>query len=366
MFTDSIIITAEYLPQSLPLHVDFRISRGALVAADSVFIRLTDEHGVCGLGEAAPFPTLTGDTQAIVCDVAGQYLKQIVGLKPASVLERVHGDWRKKLYALSPSFLAGLELAVLDLRARQSSIPLHAYFGEVGQLHQLTDITLPIMPAEDVGGFWNLYSGCGFRAVKVKVGGQSSGQDADRIEELYRLLPAGTKLSLDGNQGCTVTSSLDLLAALRNRGIVPFCFEQPLPESDFTGMTELTAKSPVSICADELVKTVDDARRVVRERAAHMINLKFMKSGVAESAAIASIAKSAGLGLMIGGMVETEVGMTASLHFAAGTGLIDWLDLDTPFFIANRVTASSPYHPGQAQLVCPSSPGLGLELVPSR
>jgi L-alanine-DL-glutamate epimerase-like enolase superfamily enzyme len=364
MFTDSIIVTAEYLPQSLPLHVDFRISRGALVAADSVFIQLSDERGNIGLGEAAPFPALTGDTQAIVCEVAGQYLKQVIGLTTAAGLECVQGELRKQLFAVSPSFLAGLELALLDLRARQSAIPLHQYFGDAGQLQQLTDITLPIMPAADVGGFWSLYSECGFRAVKIKVGGHSSGEDADRIEELYRLLPAGTKLSLDGNQGCTVASSLELLGALKNRGIVPFCFEQPLPESDFTGMTELTAKSPVPICADELVKTVADAKRVVRERAARMINLKFMKSGVTESGAIAKIAKSAGLGLMIGGMVETEVGMTASLHFAAGTGLIDWLDLDTPFFIAQRVTVASPYHPGHAQLVCPSSPGLGLELIP--
>jgi L-alanine-DL-glutamate epimerase-like enolase superfamily enzyme len=364
MFSDSIIVTAEYLPQSLPLHMDFRISRGALVAADSVFIRLTDEHGVTGLGEAAPFPTLTGDTQAIVCDVAEQYLKQVIGLPPAAGLERVHAELRKQLFGVSPSFLAGLELALLDLRARQNGIPLHRCFGDAGQLQQLTDITLPIMPAADVGGFWSLYSKCGFLAVKVKVGGQSSAQDADRIEELHRLLPAGIKMSLDGNQGCTVTSSLELLCALKNRGIVPFCFEQPLPESDFSGMTELTAKSPVSICADELVKTVADAKRVVRERAAHMINLKFMKSGVAESMEIATLAKSAGLGLMIGGMVETEVGMTASLHFAAGTGLIDWLDLDTPFFIADRVTTASPYHAGHAQLMCPSSPGLGLELIP--
>jgi L-alanine-DL-glutamate epimerase-like enolase superfamily enzyme len=363
MIDESSIVAAEYVPKNLPLYMDFRISRGALVAADSVFIQLSDEQGNIGLGEAAPFPALTGDTQVIVCEVAKQYLKQVIGLNPAAGLERVHGELRKLLFDVSPSFLTGLELALVDLRARQRRIPLHQYFGDAAQLQQLTDITLPIMPAADVSGFWDLYSERGFRAVKIKVGGHSSGEDADRIQELARFLPSGTEISLDGNQGCTVSSSLELLAALRNRGIVPFCFEQPLPESDFSGMTELTAKSPVPICADELVKTAADAKRVVRERAAHMINLKFMKSGVAESMAIATIAKSAGLGLMIGGMVETEVGMTASLHFAAGTGLIDWLDLDTPFFIADRVTASSPYHPGQAQLVCPSFPGLGLDLV---
>lgn len=364
MTDDSIIVAAHYLPLSLPLHMDFRISRGALVAADSVFIQLSDEQGNVGLGEAAPFPALTGDTQAIVCDVASQFLKQIVEMPAAAALERVQVEWRKQLFDVSPSFLAGLELALLDLRSQRLRIPLHAAFGQAAQLHQLTDITLPIMPAADVSGFWSLYSECGFCAVKIKVGGQSSGEDADRILELCRFLPPTTKLSLDGNQGCTVTSGLELLSALEKRGIVPFCFEQPLPEADFAGMTELTAKSPVPICADELVKTVDDARRVVRERAANMINLKFMKSGVAESAAIAKIAKSAGLGLMIGGMVETEVAMTASLHFAAGTGIIDWLDLDTPFFIAQRVTAVSPYHARQAQLVCPSSMGLGLELMP--
>jgi L-alanine-DL-glutamate epimerase-like enolase superfamily enzyme len=68
--------------------------------------------------------------------------------------------------------------------------------------------------------------------------------------------------------------------------------------------------------------------------------------------------------LMIGGMLETEVTMTASLHFACGTGLVRYFDLDTPFFLTQRVTAASPWHRNDARLTLPTGPGLGLELAP--
>jgi L-alanine-DL-glutamate epimerase-like enolase superfamily enzyme len=66
---------------------------------------------------------------------------------------------------------------------------------------------------------------------------------------------------------------------------------------------------------------------------------------------------------MIGGMVESELAMTASLHAVCGTGLISVCDLDTPFFLTERFTRHSPYHAHTAQLLLPSGNGLGLQLT---
>jgi L-alanine-DL-glutamate epimerase-like enolase superfamily enzyme len=74
----------------------------------------------------------------------------------------------------------------------------------------------------------------------------------------------------------------------------------------------------------------------VQERAANVINIKLMKSGVVEALEIAAIARAAGLGLMIGGMVESILAMTMSAHFAAGLGGFRFVDLDTPLFLATN------------------------------
>ena len=45
------------------------------------------------------------------------------------------------------------------------------------------------------------------------------------------------------------------------------------------------------------------------------------------------LGKANGMKLMIGGMMETSLAMTASAHLASGLGGFDYIDLDTPFFI---------------------------------
>ena len=66
-----------------------------------------------------------------------------------------------------------------------------------------------------------------------------------------------------------------------------------------------------------------------------------MKCGLFEAREIALVARANGIKLMIGGMMETSLAMTASAHLAAGLGCFDFIDLDTPFFI--RDGTANPY-----------------------
>jgi L-alanine-DL-glutamate epimerase-like enolase superfamily enzyme len=347
--------------KKLPLRMPFAISKGTLESSDNVFFFVKDSSQLMGLGESAPFPVLTGDTAQIVEDIGNVILRSFLGLTVDQGLREILQTLRKEYWTQSPTILTGIEMALLDLRAKQMGISLSRAFGTSNLAQLRSDITLPIMPTSQVPEFWGHFSSHEFLEIKVKVGGHGVSEDADRVEHVSSLAPKGTKVSLDGNQGCTVESSLELLKTLAMRGIHPTLFEQPLNEKAFEGMAELSRKTETPICADELVKTKEDAIRAVLASSCKMINLKFMKLGIHEAIMIAGVAKSAGLGLMIGGMVETEVAMSSSLHFACGSGLIDWLDLDTPFFFGEAVTDDSPWHRGKASLICPNGPGLGIQ-----
>ena len=61
-----------------------------------------------------------------------------------------------------------------------------------------------------------------------------------------------------------------------------------------------------------------------------------MKAGISEALEIVSIAREAGIGLMIGGNIESILAMTASACFAAGLGGFGYADLDTPLFLAEN------------------------------
>jgi L-alanine-DL-glutamate epimerase-like enolase superfamily enzyme len=69
-----------------------------------------------------------------------------------------------------------------------------------------------------------------------------------------------------------------------------------------------------------------------------------MKYGFDEAIAIHRFAMERGLGLMIGGMVEAKMAMSASACFAAALGGFDFVDLDTPLFLAD-----DPFDGGYAQ-----------------
>lgn len=344
------------------LHLPFNISKGAVEKVANVLIALTDAEGGVGIGEAAPFPVLTGDTQEIALLASQELTSLLMGLSPAAALEKLHNQlWHS--FSHAPSARTGVEIALWDLHARQLGCPLWALWGRAGLSSAITDITLPCIPAADVEHFWNCFSSHNFPYVKVKVGGGPIEDDVARIMALMNCSGKNLRISLDGNQGFQVESAKRLVFELVARKIDPLFFEQPLPEDDFAGMARLSEMLPIPVCADETVKTLSDAIKVVNDKCARMINLKFMKSGVRESLLIAEVARRCSIPLMIGGMVESEIAMTASLHAVCGTGAIQWCDLDTPFFLRSRPTVQSPYHRGNSELVLPGGVGLGLSLA---
>lgn len=131
-------------------------------------------------------------------------------------------------------------------------------------------------------------------------------------------------------------TTLALLGALRVQGLRPALLEQPVPADDREGLRQLTRWSGVPVAADESAASAASVLSLAAERAADVVNIKLMKCGVVEALEIAAIARAAGLGLMIGGMVRSMLAMTMSAHFAAGLGGFSFVDLDTPMFLAEN------------------------------
>ena len=89
-----------------------------------------------------------------------------------------------------------------------------------------------------------------------------------------------------------------------------------------------------------------------------------MPVGVAEAVAMGAVARAAGLDLMIGGMVEAEIAMGFSAHMVRGLGGFRFVDLDTPLFLAARISIGGVVFDGP-HLVVGDAPGLGAVLLES-
>lgn len=117
--------------------------------------------------------------------------------------------------------------------------------------------------------------------------------------------------------------------------VTPVLFEQPVHRDDWEGLghvTRVAKKYGVSVAADESCRGVDDVQKIVEGNLADVLNIKLAKVGVLGALEIIEMARTSGLDLMIGGMVETRLAMGFAGHLAAGLGCFKYA-LDTSSFI---------------------------------
>lgn len=319
-------------PLDIPLHSPFGIAGGAQDVARNLLVTVELANGIRGYGEAAPFPAFNGETQA-GAQAAIESVRSAIEGADAREWRAIACLLREQIGGYGSARCA-IETAVLDALTRHYGLPLYVFFGGAGYTLE-TDMTITTGTVEAAALATLDILDRGIRQIKVKIGGSDLSHDLARITAIRAIAP-DAPLILDGNGGLTAEAMLELLGALRLQQIVPALVEQPVPADDWAGMRQLVQWGGAPIAADETASSALNVLRIAHERAAHVINIKLMKTGVVEALEMAAIARAAGLGLMIGGMVESILAMTMSAHFAAGLGGFRFVDLDTPFFLAEN------------------------------
>ncbi|MDQ5977859.1 MAG: hypothetical protein QG602_831, partial [Verrucomicrobiota bacterium] len=347
-----------FVPLDIPLFVPFGISGGTQPAANNVLARIELVDGTVGYGEAAPLPPYNGETQA-------DALRTLAMMRPA-VCGHDAADWRRVAErarvaggAACGSAQCALEMALLDALTRQRHQPLWQFFGGAGTELE-TDMTVTTGTAAQAAEDARAIRARGIRQIKVKVGGiRGPAHDLERIGAIAAAAP-DSPLILDGNAGIRREHARELVRGLRAAGITPALLEQWLPKADLDGMRELRETSGWLVAADESACTVEDVVRIADARAADCVNIKLMKAGVAVALDLAQAARAQGLGLMIGGNVESILAMTVSACFACGLGGFRFADLDTPWFLAENPFAGGFEAVGGRLSVAPITAGHGV------
>jgi L-alanine-DL-glutamate epimerase-like enolase superfamily enzyme len=333
--TSSLVRSVAVAPLDLALLVPFGISGGEQPAARNVLVTVELADGTRGYGEGAPLPPYNGETQA----------DALAALAPAPgwMPGRDARDWRELSAELARraagrrtgSARCALETALLDALARQEGTSLWRRWGGAGREVE-TDMTVTTGSTAQAAESARAIRRRGIRIIKVKVGGVGGpAGDLARIAAIVEAAP-DAPLILDGNAGLSRAGAAELARGLKAAAIHPLLLEQWLPKDDWAGLRALGAETGWTVAADESVASAADARRLVEERAAAVINIKLMKAGIAEALDVVAIARAAGIGLMIGGNVESILAMTTSACFAAGLGGFGYADLDTPWFLAEN------------------------------
>jgi L-alanine-DL-glutamate epimerase-like enolase superfamily enzyme len=328
VYADTIVDLAAS-PLNIPLKAPFVVATARLDAVENVIIRVKLSDGSVGWGEASTLPPITVENQQLALSAVESAAEWIPGLRA--------GEWKSiasRMHESMPDYSstrAGIEMAIIDALVHSRHVPLYTWFGNSGDRIR-TDITIPICPPSPAQALATQYAAQGFNVIKTKVG-TAVADDLERLRAIRKGHPTCI-LVIDANEGFSTDDALAFLRELRGAGIVPGLFEQPVARDNVEGMQRLTREAGVPIAADESCRSSADAKRIARDRLAHVINVKLVKCGVAESLAVADLARSKGMGMMIGGMVESRIAIGFSAHFAAGLGGFEWIDLDTPLLLA--------------------------------
>ncbi|HRI66657.1 MAG TPA: dipeptide epimerase [Polyangium sp.] len=372
------IVHVEIVPLSIPLLEPFVIATGRVDVTRAAQVKITlraESSGqtTWGLGEgAALWPVTVEDQPEVLAALeAAQsclsgtqiHLPKVDGKTPLDL--QALGELTKTLDAAFPSSpvaRAALETALCDAWARLEGLPLRTLLGGTigGSTRTLeTDMTIPIAEPRQMAEGARAWAARGFTHFKVKVG-KDLDSDIAALLAIQKAVPRA-RFRIDANAGFTAAEAIRLVRAIQAQDLVVECYEQPCAANDLEAMALVTAALDVPIIADESVKYVEDLERVITTRAADGVNLKLVKSGGPLGClAIGRLAKERGMPLMMGGMVETRLGMTAGAHVAAALGGVEYVDLDTAWLLAEDPYAGRGYIADGPRYELPDEPGLGI------
>jgi L-alanine-DL-glutamate epimerase-like enolase superfamily enzyme len=331
---------------TLPLAAPFRIARSTDQETELVWVELTHD-GVTGYGEAAPIDRYgeSAASAAAFLEDAGELL----GDDPFA-LEAIGARLAERPGEQAAK--AALDAALHDLCGKLAGQPVWRLLG-LERAGPPTSWTIWLGDPDDMARR-AVEAGRRFRRLKLKLGG-GDGLDVERVRAVRAV--AQVPLQVDVNEYWEPDEALENVRALAELGVE--YVEQPLPAGD-PGGARLKAESQLPIYVDEDVHTLADVAPCAER--AHGINIKLAKSGgIREAVRMAHAARALGLGVMLGCMVESGLGIAAGAQVAS---LCDHVDLDGNLLLAEDPWEGIVFEDG-VQL--PSErPGLGVREAVSR
>jgi L-Ala-D/L-Glu epimerase len=326
----------------LRLAETFHIARESTDVADVVHVAITHD-GVTGYGEAAPIERYSETAASALAFV--QAYTELLGDDPFALEEigaRLDGAGHEQ------AAKSAIDAALHDLQGKLLGVPAWRLLG-LPRMGPPTSWTVWLGDPDDMARRAET-AAPRFRRLKLKLGARD-GLDVERVRAVRSV--TDLPLQVDVNEAWSLEEALDAVPQLAALGVE--YVEQPLPAGAEGGRV-LKAKSPVPIFVDEDCHTLSDIAACAE--IAHGINIKLAKSGgIREGIRMAHAARALGLGVMLGCMIESGLGIAAGCCVAP---LCDHVDLDGNLLLAEDPCPGVAFTGG---IQLPSDgPGLGVRV----
>jgi L-Ala-D/L-Glu epimerase len=335
-------------------------------ALDATLVEVRDSDGRSGWGEAPTSWRVTGESvESVAAAVLGP-LREAVRDRSSADPDAASVALERAVVRNSSARMA-VECAIYDLAAQDRGVPLHRFLGATNpDVH--TDMTVSAaLDGHDIDELVRTaleHVAAGFSTLKVKTG--AGANDVDVLVAVRRAVGAGVALRVDANQGWSAQQAVAIIGTLEDAGVDLEFVEQPVASDDVRALAFVTAHVSTPVVADEAVWTRRDLRDIVHHHGADLINVKLAKTGgIREALALAREARDNGVGVLVGCMAETHVGVAAGASMSTVLDAPRVHDLDGGLWLARSPVVGGATYEG-SRVVLSSAPGLGINGVAAR
>ncbi len=352
-------ITEVHIAQlTIPLIRPFITAVRRTECVDDVVIMIKTDRGMMGYGSAASTPAITGDnTESIIKAIKNILGPQLIG-RSISELNLLLQMNNQNITG-NTSAKAAIDIALHDLFAQYCGLPLYKMLG--GNTNSINScITISVKASSEMVDDAIDLVNQGHRTIKIKLG-LNPIEDIERVRAIRQAIGDDITLLVDANQGWSCEDALKVIAVFKQQQLNIPMVEQPISAHDLPHLKTISNQVDCSIIADEACFSPKDALNIATMNACDGVNIKLMKSGGIENAqAIYNIAKTAGMAIMVGCMLESPIGVAAIASFAVSKPDIFYADLDPIFLIRENYVLGGAQRSGN-KIVLSDKPGLGIE-----
>jgi len=321
---------------------------GSIAERELVLVRLGDEDGAVGYGEAAPLEPYDGvsiERAAAALEAYAPVLEEAGEMNGAQVLEAC-----RRVDDL-PVGLAAVDMALWDKAGRRAGKPVAALLSDAPAETVSVNATLTAMDRAGCSEQAARAVARGYGCLKLKVG---LADDAGRVAAVRAAAGPEVALRLDANGAWDVEEAVRSIEALSPAGLE--LVEEPT--HGLEAMRMVRERVAVRVSIDETA----GERGALASGVADAVCLKVARcGGIAGLVAAATLVRLAGAEVYLASTLDGPLGVAAALQAAAALasrGPMPPSGLAT-LSLFEGIEDPLPAHDGAIAL--PSGPGLGVE-----
>ena len=331
----------------------------------AIIIKISTDEGIVGWGETV---ALCGIRRLI----EEEYVPQLIGKDPVKDYRKL-GPLLWGRYFHSGPALAGIELALNDLRGKALNLSVAELFG--GRMRDRVAVYASGMNYTDVAAPSGHYAEearglkqQGFKAMKMRIGRLPAKQDVAVAAAVREAVGPDVKLMADGNGGYSLGTALQVGHELHQLGY--YWFEEPLPEEHYRGYEALREKLPLPLAGGEILDSRDCAKSLITRGIADILLPDVsLCGGIGEWLFVAEMARLWGIQInphcWAGPIVIAATVHCLSLMPEASMGALPenpMLELDVSENPLRDSIAINPLKMRDGMMDVPTAPGLGVEI----